>query len=504
MATFDMNIDGDDPELSSGMEALRQRFASRGMAAKPGGKLRKTASTVAIANSFALEKTAIESVHGGLVVSLDADCRAYRAAITELTNRCVQLEEQAKPASELHKQVQSLSDELRLIRSQVSDANRMRETLQATVADLRQQLTAQHQLTAQQQQQLLQQQQQQQQKLAAPPEPELGGQICAERDALARRVAELTQRLDAETIATRAAAEGLAAAEQTHAEVASRLEARCAEGEAKRALLAEMVAGLRAELEGVRAELESMCEGAAKREGEAGGLRALLLRAQEEAAEARGESGALSRKLSGAQEKEKKEMAALKAEVARQAELVKALRTKLEAHAADADAHEARARELESLKTASKRHERRAQQLEEGSAELQSEVLRWRAAAEEARAEAEAAKARAEHLARSERPAAPLGPIEDARGSAFVKHMKTVQAQQAEIAQLREQVEHLSFLLSSCRCPRSVHSAATSPLKPPRALAPPPPSVAPKRGSLMGLLDSHSAPVMAPAAAAPS
>ena len=191
-------------------------------------------------------------------------------------------------------------------------------------------------------------------------------------------------------------------------------------------------------------------------------------------------------------------MGTLKAVAARQAELVKALRTKLEAHAADADAHEARARELESLKTASKRHERRAQQLEEGSAELQSEVLRWRAAAEEARAEAEAAKARAEHLARSERPAAPLGPIEDARGSAFVKHMKTVQAQQAEIAQLREQVEHLSFLLSSCRCPRSVHSAATSPLKPPRALAPPPPSVAPKRGSLMGLLDSHSAPAAAP------
>ena len=489
-----VSVDGDDPELSSGMEALRQRFASRGVAAKPGGKLRKTASTVAIANSFALEKTAIESVHGGLVVSLDADCRAYRAAITELTNRCVQLEEQAKPASELHKQVQSLSDELRLIRSQVSDANRMRETLQATVADLRQQLTAQKQLTAQQQEQLMHQQQ----RLATKPEPELGGQICAERDALARRVAELTQRLDAETIATRAAAEGLAAAEQTHAEVASRLEARGAESEAKRALLAETVAGLRAELEGVRDELESMCEGAAKREGEAGGLRALLLRAQEEAAEARGESSALSRKLSGAQEKEKKEMAALKAEVARQAELVKALRIKLEAHAADADAHEARARELESLKTASKRHERRAQQLEEGSAELQSEVLRWRAAAEEARAEAEAAKARAEHLARSERPAAPLGPIEDARGSAFVKHMKTVQAQQAEIAQLREQVEHLSFLLSSCRCPRSVHSAATSPLKPPRALAPPPPSVAPKRGSLMGLLDSHSAPAAAP------
>lgn len=489
-----VSVDGDDPELSSGMEALRQRFASRGVAAKPGGKLRKTASTVAIANSFALEKTAIESVHGGLVVSLDADCRAYRAAITELTNRCVQLEEQAKPASELHKQVQSLSDELRLIRSQVSDANRMRETLQATVADLRQQLTAQKQLTAQQQEQLMHQQQ----RLATKPEPELGGQICAERDALARRVAELTQRLDAETIATRAAAEGLAAAEQTHAEVASRLEARGAESEAKRALLAETVAGLRAELEGVRDELESMCEGAAKREGEAGGLRALLLRAQEEAAEARGESSALSRKLSGAQEKEKKEMAALKAEVARQAELVKALRIKLEAHAADADAHEARARELESLKTASKRHERRAQQLEEGSAELQSEVLRWRAAAEEARAEAEAVKARAEHLARSERPAATLGPIEDARGSAFVKHMKTVQAQQAEIAQLREQVEHLSFLLSSCRCPRSVHSAATSPLKPPRALAPPPPSVAPKRGSLMGLLDSHSAPAAAP------
>ena len=144
--TLNAGAAGDDDDLA-GMEQLRARFAARGVAAKPGGRLRKSASVAAVSavTSLAYERTAVESVHGGLVVSLDADCRAYRSEITALTKRCAELEEQAKPASELHQQLKTMGDELRLLRSQASDANRMRETLQTTVADLKQRLAEQQQ-----------------------------------------------------------------------------------------------------------------------------------------------------------------------------------------------------------------------------------------------------------------------------------------------------------------------------------------------------------------------
>ena len=50
-----------------------------------------------------MERTAVESVHGGLVVALDQDCRAYRAEIKALTSQCRRLEEAAR-AQRRHEQ----------------------------------------------------------------------------------------------------------------------------------------------------------------------------------------------------------------------------------------------------------------------------------------------------------------------------------------------------------------------------------------------------------------
>ena len=123
--------------------------------------------------------------------------------------------------------------------------------------------------------------------------------------------------------------------------------------------------------------------------------------------------------------------------------------------------------------------------LERTNGELQSEVLRLRKVADEARSEAEAASVRAE-LARTEpalASAAPavrdgvpnplLTPI-DGGSTQFGKYQARVAAQQAEIAQLKAQIEHMSMIMLSPSGgagggPRSVGlaSVATSPMKPP-------------------------------------
>ena len=95
----------------------------------------------------------------------------------------------------------------------------------------------------------------------------------------------------------------------------------------------------------------------------------------------------------------------------------------------------------------------------------------------QARNKAEAAEARAE-LARSEPHAVAnprLNPVEPSGTSAFGKHQAKVAAQAAEIAHLKEQVEHLSFILSSsagvgrAADAAATNSIATSPMKPSRA-----------------------------------
>lgn len=458
-----------------GMEALRSRFAARGVAAKPGGRLRKSQSTAAVAlaaSNFAYEKTAVESVHGGLVVSLDADCRAYRAEIASLTKRCAQLEEHAKPASELHQQLQAMGEELRLMRSQAADASRMRETQQSTIRDLRQQLAESRE-----------QRQQQQGDTSGLAALEAAlADTRAERNALSERMSSMTDASEAEATAARAAAQGLEAAERKHAESMGRLEARLAESEAKRARLVEVEATLRADLAAAR---EAMAENAGKALEAAEGLKSRLERATEEAAAAKGESGALAQRLAAAAEKadekgrrHSEQAASLKAENGRLNEVLKSLRAKLDARASTPDEGKPREQDATRAAAAAKRLERRVSQLESSNAELQAEVLRWRTAAEEARGEAEAARARAD-LARAEpsaeRPAV-LGPVDDPRGTAFGKHMKTVQAQQTEIAQLKEQVDHLSFLLASANAPQMSH-AATSPLKVPRSTSRPEPGL---------------------------
>ena len=61
----------EDETLTAGLDALRSKFSgsNRGVQAKPGGRLRKSASSAVVhASSAALERTAVESVHGGLIV----------------------------------------------------------------------------------------------------------------------------------------------------------------------------------------------------------------------------------------------------------------------------------------------------------------------------------------------------------------------------------------------------------------------------------------------------
>jgi len=104
-------------------------------------------------------------------------------------------------------------------------------------------------------------------------------------------------------------------------------------------------------------------------------------------------------------------------------------------------------------------------------------VLALRTATEEARSEAEAARAKAEihhEITPGSAAAVREGPINprlapmDTSGTAFGKHQVKVLQQQAEIERLRAQVDRLSFLLSSESDPSHVPtcSAATSPMKP--------------------------------------
>ena len=92
--------------------------------------------------------------------------------------------------------------------------------------------------------------------------------------------------------------------------------------------------------------------------------------------------------------------------------------------------------------------ERRADKAEASQSELQAEVLRLRGACEEARAEAEAARALAEQQRRSappvrDAPKESLAPMADKAGgggSAFGKYQAKVSALEAECATLRGQL----------------------------------------------------------------
>ncbi len=93
-------------EFAQHMEQLRKRCSRRGGAvARPGGQLRKSASASGssqvapsspiprAAIDHDINRMAVESVHSGVVVALDQDCRAYRAEISQLKNLVARLKD---------------------------------------------------------------------------------------------------------------------------------------------------------------------------------------------------------------------------------------------------------------------------------------------------------------------------------------------------------------------------------------------------------------------------
>ena len=116
---------GDD--LRSVMDGLRKRSS----------KALQRSSSSAGASTYS--KMAVESVHSGIVIALDKDCRAYRAEIAQLEERITELEDQVRPnaAEEHYHEKVALAAEVKLLRTQMGDAARAREADKATIASLR-------------------------------------------------------------------------------------------------------------------------------------------------------------------------------------------------------------------------------------------------------------------------------------------------------------------------------------------------------------------------------
>ena len=109
-------------DFTDQIEALRKKKnkpfsgAKHGVVANAGGQLRRSASTAGITNTAQIDKLAVESVHSGIVVALDSDCRAYRAEITSLKTRNAELQDKLRPDSEHYAEKVKLADEVKQLR----------------------------------------------------------------------------------------------------------------------------------------------------------------------------------------------------------------------------------------------------------------------------------------------------------------------------------------------------------------------------------------------------
>ena len=129
-------------DFTDQIEALRKKKnkpfsgAKHGVVANAGGQLRRSASTAGITNTAQIDKLAVESVHSGIVVALDSDCRAYRAEITSLKNLTAELQDKLRPDNEHYAEKVKLADEVKQLRQTTSDAAREREALKGTISKL--------------------------------------------------------------------------------------------------------------------------------------------------------------------------------------------------------------------------------------------------------------------------------------------------------------------------------------------------------------------------------
>ena len=134
----------DDKIIAESIDMLRRKKNGAAVPT-PGGLLRRSSSGSAnigssgSSGSANIDKLAVESVHSGIVVALDKDCRAYRAEIKQLREAVVALQDRARPEvwEELVQEKVKLQAEVKLLRQQASYASRAHEVDQQTIADLR-------------------------------------------------------------------------------------------------------------------------------------------------------------------------------------------------------------------------------------------------------------------------------------------------------------------------------------------------------------------------------
>ena len=346
-------------DIDHGLEQLRARHGSLStgsLKARPGRGRNLTSRGGDSGETLGL--TAVESVHSGLVASLEADCRNYREEIKMLQVKLRQMPAKAPPpvdeapqrnVAKMHAaQVQKLTEELATVRKETEqDAKKLaeeRDGLLRSTAELQQALRAaradrtrvgEAEAAAEE---------------AVAELVRARGEWADEREALQARLqssagqgqeatAELARQLEAarhEAAVLRAEAQQQ---QQTHRE---ELAQQLRLAEALRAQAAEAARERDAAAAGSSVEAEAATKAAAaakaaaarleEAERESARLREELARVREAAERAEAERASLAKKAAGAGEKGRKassDAAGLKEQLARTTEQLKELKTKL-------------------------------------------------------------------------------------------------------------------------------------------------------------------------------
>ena len=460
-----------DEDFNASMDALRQKFsgARRGVVARPGGQLRKSSSVSSCSGSASIDRMAVESVHSGIVVSLDSDCRAYRAEISQLKAFVAELQDQARPAAEIHAEKEELAKEVRMLRTQVSDAARQREALNARLAKLVQEASALPSTSAAASSLRLS-------KAASGAHPstrvDKHSKEEVDRDGAGHAneratIAQLEARLEAATGCQRASDEQIRQLTSRVAELGARTTS--AVDESRSCQARAEAAERRVDAAEARADAADTKAAAAETKAEAAQARAEAAEARAEAAEARAEAAdAVEAQAREAGCQSVREAPAHAQMLARISELE---REREGAEVSRAASVVERDRERQAAAALADEMARRTGELEAAYATRVEEVGSLRAALDSVHAELEHCRARpmvptTESALRSSPKALlqPMArPLDPAASQQLSKTHARLEGLSAENAQLREQVEHLSIMLSADGPRKS--SAATSPLK---------------------------------------
>ena len=486
----------DDGALDASLEALRSKFGRGRVRPTSGSRgMRKAASTASLHQvaspppASAFTKEATDNVQTKLIASLDRDCKEYRKKIAALEK---QLELAKGATSSSSTREAALQDSLAQLQGELDASLREREALTATVARLSRAKDGPAEALREANEQLamaraeLTTVRQQCAHGAAQLETErlVGREANARADAVEAKAAAQIASLEGSLSEAQRGAQQQARAlatlqaeyEQAVGENASvRQQASEHAEEAARAKRAAEAAGLEAsEARGESSSLARRLAAMAERRDEKEKKVGKEVSDDKERARA---AAAAAAKASGEASGLKQELGAAKVELLKERDLVRNLRAKLEASKAEASAAPkdkleaaiaARLPWMEQVEAAEKsarvakkaaeaakgraaEAERKAAALEAANAELQAaaaklhdQILVAQQSVSEARAEADGANARAaEALKGAAAPKEHLAPLSSSgeNKSNFGKYQAKVQALEAEIAQLKKELD---------------------------------------------------------------